>query len=224
MLTRKKPMNPGKGFTNRGSGFKSRSPVERNQADSLALEVGEGVALPWGKGKSAVRFERDPDRVRSTPTPSNPALFRHSEPVETGLTRAMPKTVARRNSALLDMAQGRPCLLLAPYEESHDPATTVACHGNWSDMEKGGGRKADDCYVVFGCHCCHSWLDQSSAPADEKRRVFLFGMVRQRYVLHGIAASTTEPERYRKAAQWALDELQADGFDPERELQELLLI
>jgi hypothetical protein len=121
---------------------------------------------------------------------------------------AVPKTVAHRNQAVRDMANGRPCLLQVPGVCRQDPAdpTVVACHSNWSDSGKGGARKADDHHSVWGCHACHSWLDQGGvATGESKRAAFLSALVRQTWAWAAISNDPNEPERLRKAAAWAIN-------------------
>jgi hypothetical protein len=133
-----------------------------------------------------------------------------------GTTRAVPKTTPKRNRVLLEMAQGRPCLLTVPARLGMDGSawckstdTTVACHSNLSEHGKAGARKADDCYSVWGCGACHFWLDFSRAPAEQKEAVFMGAHLAQVLEWRRVAADESEPERFRKAAQWALDALNA---------------
>jgi hypothetical protein len=114
------------------------------------------------------------------------------------------------------MAQGRPCLLTVPARLGMDGSawckstdTTVACHSNLSEHGKAGARKADDCYSVWGCGACHFWLDFSRAPAEQKEAVFMGAHLAQVLEWRRVAADESEPERFRKAAQWALDALNA---------------
>jgi hypothetical protein len=122
---------------------------------------------------------------------------------------AVPKPVAQRNRALLDMAQERPCLLQVDGVCNGDTATTVACHSNLSEHGKAGARKADDHYSVWGCMACHRWLDQGTAAATRKEPAFMLAHLRQVLAWRQIATDPGEPERFRKAAQWALDLLNA---------------
>lgn len=123
-----------------------------------------------------------------------------------GGSRAAPKPEVHRNAALREMANGRQCLLQFPDVCNNDPSTTVACHSNWSDHGKGGARKADDEYTVWGCSACHALLDQGShLTADEKRASFEAALHRQAHAFARIAADPTEKPRFRKAADWALN-------------------
>ena len=120
---------------------------------------------------------------------------------------AIPKPHTYRDPALLEMAQGRPCLLMAVENcELAGGTTTVACHQNEG---KGVSLKQSDAKSVWGCAPCHEWLDRSGAPKAEKRRVFMGAHLRQVLAWREIVADASEPERNRKAAQRALDELNA---------------
>lgn len=202
------------------TGFGISKASQTRNAGKFQDEVGEGIAGGFSKRHKRIEADYKADRVRKMPTLDDPTRFKWGGEVGEGIT-AMPKTVALRNPAIMDMARGRPCLLQAPYTMHHDPATTVGCHGNGSQFEKGAHRKADECFVVWGCFECHSWLDQGSASAHEKERVFHLGMFRQMLAWEQVAASESEPARFRKAAEWALDHLQAKEYDPRAALMEL---
>lgn len=122
-------------------------------------------------------------------------------------TEAAPKTEARRNRALLDMAEGRACLLRVPGICCE--GRTVACHSNLSSHGKAGARKADDQFSVWGCPTCHRWLDQGPAPASRKKAMFMAAHFLQVGEWRHIAVSKAEPLRFQQAAQWALDQLNA---------------
>jgi hypothetical protein len=115
-----------------------------------------------------------------------------------------PKTAAYRDPALLEMARGRPCLLLVPGVCNHRVDTTVACHSNLQAHGKAGARKADDCYSVWGCAACHSWLDQGRSPAEMKEAAFVLGLMHQQQAWCQVTNDPTEPERFRRAAGRAL--------------------
>lgn len=125
-------------------------------------------------------------------------------PISSEVT-TMTKPEAQRNRALLDMAKDRPCLLLVPGVHRYAPETTVACHSNQGIHGKGERRKADDHYSVWGCWRCHSWLDQGGAPEAEKTAAFEAALVRQLAQWWRVAEDPKEPERFRRAARWALD-------------------
>lgn len=120
------------------------------------------------------------------------------------------KDKAHRNPALLEMACGRHCLLRVPGQCVGGTDTTVAAHSNWAcHGGKGGARKADDEYSVWGCFGCHHWLDQIAAPKATKQYVFMRAHADQVMEWRRIAKDPSEKPRYRKAAQWALDVLNA---------------
>jgi hypothetical protein len=129
--------------------------------------------------------------------------------MEGGTTGPAPKSEAKRNQALREMAQGRKCLLRVFDLCTGDTAMTVACHSNWSEHGKAGARKADDTYMVWGCGACHRWLDQGPAKAEVKRARFTLAHMDQVIEWRRVASDPGEPVRFRKAAQWALDELNA---------------
>lgn len=117
---------------------------------------------------------------------------------------ARPKSARLRNQAVLDMANNRPCLLLAPGVARHERETTVACHSNSSAHGKAGTRKADDHYSVWGCAVCHTWLDSSQASQALKVSVFAVALKRQIKAWQQISVSQQERQRARNAALWAL--------------------
>ena len=73
------------------------------------------------------------------------------------------KTRPYRNPQLLKLAKDAPCSICCSY------GTTVSAHSNLLEHGKGMGRKADDCYIAFLCHSCHSNLDQGSDGYDQKK-------------------------------------------------------
>ncbi|MES2634043.1 MAG: nuclease domain-containing protein [Pseudomonadota bacterium] len=130
--------------------------------------------------------------------------------VMTGGTRATPpRSIARRRPALLELARGQRCLLAIPGTCNGRRDTTVACHSNLSIHGKGGARKADDCYSVWGCMACHQWLDQGRADAVTKEMAFMLAHLEQVQEWRRIVTEQFRPNRQRLAAQWALDQLNA---------------
>lgn len=122
------------------------------------------------------------------------------------------KTTPYRSPALLALARGKPCLLNAVEAclTSRDTSTTVAAHSNQSKHGKGMGRKADDCYSVWACVHCHTWLDQGKAPKSEKVRAFDAAHRRQIIMWQGISigdAAYYHNGKERDAASAALKEL-----------------
>lgn len=121
---------------------------------------------------------------------------------------AQPKEVARRCPALLELARGKPCLLRISGVCCGGTETTVAAHSNYSVHGKGGHRKADDCYSVWACARCHTWLDSSYvAEYEEKVSAFMLAHLEQVNEWRQIAAGPASREQ--RAAEWALIELNA---------------
>jgi len=137
------------------------------------------------------------------------AVPRRASTYSGGTTGAAPKPETYRDPALLEMARGRPCLLLVPGVCNHRIDTTVAAHSNLSIHGKAGARKADDQYSVWGCSACHYWLDFSKALANQKESAFMLAHARQVLAWRLIAMDPNEPARYRNAARWALERLNA---------------
>jgi hypothetical protein len=125
-------------------------------------------------------------------------------------TTPVPKTVAARNPALLEMARGRTCLLctLTGQRLCH-PESTVAAHSNLSVHGKAGARRADDHYSAWLGDAHHRWLDQGAAPAAQKLQAFMAAHGAQVDEWRRIVHDRGEPARYRRAAAWALERLNA---------------
>lgn len=128
---------------------------------------------------------------------------------------AIPKTEAKRNPHLLDMARGKPCLLRISDVCNFDHETTVACHSNLGLHGKAGARKADDCYSVWGCSACHEWLDHGRADQVNKQLAFMMAHLAQVCEWRAIASSAAADPKDRAAAQWALDHLNATPLGKE---------
>jgi hypothetical protein len=126
-----------------------------------------------------------------------------------GASPAQPKSEPKRNPDLLAIAKGRECLLCPPGKCRCTPGTTVAAHSNLSIHGKSKGRKADDQFSVWAGFEAHSWLDAGSASAEEKEAAFMAAHLRQVNAWRFIAMDRTEPVRFRRAAAWALDQLNA---------------
>lgn len=127
-----------------------------------------------------------------------------------GFTPAIPKNARHTNDYLLSMARGRDCLMRVKGVCNFDTATTVAAHSNWCRHGgKGGARKANDEFTVWACSSCHDWLDKSPADAVLKEMTFMQAHLEQVLAWRAICFDTTQPERDRRAAQWALDHLNA---------------
>ena len=77
-----------------------------------------------------------------------------------------------RDPDLLKLAQGQPCILQALDNCLGESETTVAAHSNQLVHGKGRGLKAEDCYSIWACSRCHSWLDQGKGSKIEKNAHF----------------------------------------------------
>lgn len=149
------------------------------------------------------------ERFAQRCTPSR-ALTQGNYGVSSPPSTPLPKSEPYRDPALLEMARGRPCLLMVPAVCNHRTDTTVAAHSNSQAHGKGMGRKADDCYVVDACNACHHWLDFGKAAAAQRDMAFQLGHARQILSWRLIAMDPNEPARFRRAAQRALDRI--DGI------------
>jgi len=91
------------------------------------------------------------------------------------------KTEAYRNPKLLKMAKDSPCALCGSY------GTTVSAHSNLLEHGKGMGRKADDAYIAFLCHKCHSNIDQGKESYEDKKDKWYLAMSKTYHYLlsHG---------------------------------------
>lgn len=146
------------------------------------------------------------ERKRTVHTPVPEHLRRKASMASAaGMAEPVRKPEVHRSAALRDMAQGRPCLLLVPGVCTGNTETTVCCHSDFSIHGKGGARKADDEYSVWGCAACHTWLDQGPATHEEKMAAFIAAHRRQVDHWHQVAADPREKDRFRKAADWALN-------------------
>jgi hypothetical protein len=124
-----------------------------------------------------------------------------------------PKSTALRNPHLLAMARGQDCNMQVPGICNRNPETVVAAHSNSHVHGKAGARKADDCYVVYACSSCHSWLDQGYGAIDKDMglRALQQGMVRQVRQWVDICYNPTAKQKDRDAAKWALECLMKHG-------------
>lgn len=151
------------------------------------------------------RDERREANMRGLVMPSR-SLHRG---VYAGGTAPAPKSQAYRDPVLLEMARGRPCLLLVPGICNHRTDTTVAAHSNLSIHGKAKSRKADDVYSCWSCAACHYWLDFGKAAAVQKESRFALGHANQVLAWRLVESDTSEPERFRAAARRALARLDA---------------
>ena len=114
-----------------------------------------------------------------------------------------------RDPVLLRMAAMEYCLLQVPGVCNNDRMTTVAAHSNQSKHGKGMGIKAEDCYTVWACHRCHTWLDQGNASQDEKVNAWNWGHERQIREWRRILRDTDRADLYRSAVAKVLKHLGA---------------
>ena len=108
--------------------------------------------------------------IRTTPMPPPRAAMKARKK-----GKKPPKTIYR-NQSLLDLAEGEECLLRVPRYCQGGTDTTVACHSNLLRDGKGKGIKAHDWCIAFGCGPCHWFVDQSSAPLEQKLSYFIPGL------------------------------------------------
>ncbi len=127
-----------------------------------------------------------------------------------------PKSEPYRDPVLLEMARGRPCLLMVPAVCSHRIDTVVAAHSNLPEHGKAMARKSDDVYSCWADACCHLWLDQGKARAADKEAAFMAAHARQVMYWRLIATDPNEPERFRRAARRALERLNATPLSTEQ--------
>ncbi|MET3373472.1 hypothetical protein ABIC89_002534 [Variovorax boronicumulans] len=65
-----------------------------------------------------------------------------------------------------------------------------------------------DCYSVWACSRCHTWLDSDyDAEFEEKKAAFLSGLVAQVEEWKAIDGSTASSPKDRRAATWALERI-----------------
>jgi hypothetical protein len=167
--------------------------------------------VSFGRNPVADRERRQQEREANMRVLCAPSRALSRGTYEGGTSgEAVEKTPRYVDQALTDAAQGRVCLLMVPAVCNHRTDTTVACHSNWSEHGgKGGHRKADDTYSVWGCHACHYWLDFGKASEGAKRDAFMTAHARQVLAWRLIALDPSEPPRFRRAAQRALEFLGA---------------
>lgn len=151
--------------------------------------------------RAQVRAERKASNMAALCVPTR-ALHRGVYAPAAEVPSAAPKTKTYRDATLLEMAHGRPCLLLVPGVCNHRLDSTVACHENEG---KGMAIKAPDSRSVWGCYACHTFYDQGTAPRGYKRELFAQAMQMQVQAWQEIAADRSEPERFRNAARRALE-------------------
>jgi len=117
-----------------------------------------------GKGfasKAAPRREYDPDRVRSTPTPSKD--FRLARPIDDHVEPVEKEGVIAEHGVYMQLVRMLPCA----HCNRHGPSQF--CH---ADMGKGIGIKTDCRRGFPGCPECHALLGSSGKiPRAERREL-----------------------------------------------------
>ena len=116
-----------------------------------------------GKGfkrQAPAGYDRDPDRVRHTPT-ARPGDFRQAEPVSSAPAAAVEKEGAIQSEAYHAIVRMLPCAHCG----KHGPSQF--CH---RDMGKGQGLKTDSREGFPGCPECHTLLGSSGRIPREERR------------------------------------------------------
>ena len=127
--------------------------------------------------------------IRTTPMPPPRAAMKARKK-----GKKPPKTIYR-NQSLLDLAEGEECLLRVPRYCQGGTDTTVACHSNLLRDGKGKGIKAHDWCIAFGCGPCHWFIDQSSAPLEQKLSYFIPGLRLTRARIIAMGKWSDEAER-----------------------------
>lgn len=125
---------------------------------------------------------------------------------------ALPKSEAKRNAHLLAMAKGKPCMMQLPGICNNNPETTVAAHSNSQEHGKAGARKADDCYSVWACYACHSWLDQGKGAQDRKHGQAVWNTAMRRQMGEWEKITDGLNQKDKAAAEWALEQIHKDKF------------
>ncbi|BDD90882.1 hypothetical protein PanNE5_03220 [Pandoraea sp. NE5] len=93
----------------------------------------------------------------------------------TTFKRKAPKKREGHDKRMLAACRGERCYLRVPGVCLPTAETVVPCHSNEQQHGKGMGLKARDEFTVPGCMACHIWLDQSSAPREQKFGVWRAG-------------------------------------------------
>jgi len=157
-------------------------------------------------------FKRTPYKPAPTPPVTPPTRWGNTGQVA-ALLRPIPRQPRLENQHLREMAQKYGCnLRMTSLCRGSDTSTTVLCHSNWAEHNKGKAMKAHDFYGVYGCAVCHDALDAGyTLDNDEKKRLFKFGLQRQALLYAEIVASKTAKPKDREAARWALEHLQEGG-------------
>jgi Protein of unknown function (DUF1364). len=120
--------------------------------------------------------------------------------------RPCPKSPASRSHNLRQLANGETCAVCMGGK--CDPATTVWAHTNTLSDNKGMGYKGDDAAGFFAGYVCHALIDQGRMQAHDKAALVAQAQHNTRKRLEQIADDPLTREWKRKAARWALEQLQ----------------
>lgn len=80
------------------------------------------------------------------------------------------------STKLRNSAKGQDCTFQIPGVCCCDPERTMLCH--ISDEAKGMGNKAHDYSAAFGCHECHTAIDQHRLSKEDELFYSMRGMQR----------------------------------------------
>ena len=179
---------------NRGKGFQRKQQATRAPARSEAA-----CGLPADEGPIE-------QQQQATLRPLRRGTYASPD---AGKPVSAPKHPRAENPHLLRMARDKPCLIRSPIC-NYDTETTVACHGGGVENGKGMAYKVSDALTCWGCSACNHYTDAyAGATKAQKRAAFMLGHLAQVCEWRAIAGSATAPLADRRAAQWALDHLNA---------------
>jgi hypothetical protein len=100
-------------------------------------------------------------------------MFARSTPLRRRRAKTRTTKTLYRNRALLDLAEGKECLIRVPGVCQGGTDTTVACHANESALGKAKGLKAHDWAAAWGCWRCHHFVDFEVKVAKSIRDAYL---------------------------------------------------
>lgn len=169
--------------------------------------------MTWTRSPQPTREQRIAERAARNAAQAQTCMPRRAATYVGGTLGPVHKPKQWRCAALIEMARGRRCLLCPAGACSCTPGSVVACHSNLGIHGKATGRKADDCYSVWGGDRAHRWLDQpighGGPTKAEKEARFMRAHADQVLEWRRIAGDPDEPARFRRAAEAALQRLAA---------------
>lgn len=144
MLTRKKPMKPGKGFKAKAQ---QPRPVKIFEVHTPRAPAQRLLSVPAAPAANASVFRPMPKR---------------------GVVRCKPLREAYRLIPCQFDGHGPGGIC------GKEDGTVACCHSNWGDHGKALAHRADDSRAASGCFDCHRELDQGKRYSEaEKRGRFL---------------------------------------------------